>query len=521
MADDTTGRPIGDLDRDIFKAYRCVNLTTSQTVAQSDSLASGEIVLYPLNDGVYRLQIWGYDTEGNGKEDINPQTIRFIVYASQLLVPGNRWYMMTVPRPIQFRWDEFLADSLIKLFRWNNQENRYLPVLYDGTEAQKMGAAFWIFPTGPLKLDARGYPQATAGDSLITDIETGWNQVGLPVGYKTLWRDMSFYSQTANRTMSLEQAVADKIISPAVYWYRHNKKLQGYEWATIDTVSANPWRGYWFKSNHDGQLIFTHKPAFQTIQQTVAEDSTQNLARNSTDWEVAISLRNEIYMDARNVFGISQTGKDYPVFEPPHFADFCSFFFESEFGPLTRNLQAPFKDFDEVKTWDITVESRNGQLEHELNWSMGQSKGNIPFLYLVDLQKEEIINMAEQSRYLFTPEKGTYHFVIYATQDASFSPKIIPLEFKLSQNYPNPFNPKTTIRFGIPENADGQRVTLKVFNVLGQEIATLIDQDLSMGYHEVEWNSTNRSGQMVSSGVYFYNLSTGKETIVRKMILVR
>jgi len=234
-----------------------------------------------------------------------------------------------------------------------------------------------------------------------------------------------------------------------------------------------------------------------------------------------ITLQNEFYIDNKNIFGISAKRNASPVYEPPHIGEYCSFHFEREFGPLTRSMLPPFESFDDVRTWDVTVESRRISLEHELSWPAGRIDNNMLYLYLVDPQREEIINMSEQNRYPFKPENGIYNFIIYATQDASFSPKIVPLEFKLAQNYPNPFNPETTIRFGIPESADGRRVTLRVFNVLGQEIATLVDRNLAMGYHEVTWNSTNHSGQLVSSGVYFYNLSTGKETIVRKMILVR
>ena len=100
--------------------------------------------------------------------------------------------------------------------------------------------------------------------------------------------------------------------------------------------------------------------------------------------------------------------------------------------------------------------------------------------------------------------------------------QLIPNQFELSQNYPNPFNPSTTIRFAIPENAN---VKLRVYNLLGEEITTLFNGDMSAGYHSVDWNAS-RNGRQLSSGVYFYSIDatgvSGKEFIsTKKMILLK
>ncbi|MDT3697487.1 MAG: T9SS type A sorting domain-containing protein [Ignavibacterium sp.] len=89
----------------------------------------------------------------------------------------------------------------------------------------------------------------------------------------------------------------------------------------------------------------------------------------------------------------------------------------------------------------------------------------------------------------------------------------IPESFQLFQNYPNPFNPSTRIQYAINST---QYVTLKVYDVLGNEIAALVDEYKSAGTYEVEWSPTN-----LSSGVYFYQLNAGELVQVRKMILLR
>jgi hypothetical protein len=88
-------------------------------------------------------------------------------------------------------------------------------------------------------------------------------------------------------------------------------------------------------------------------------------------------------------------------------------------------------------------------------------------------------------------------------------------DFDLSQNYPNPFNPVTTIKYSIPE-VEGSRVQLKIYDVLGNEIETLVNEAKPTGTYELTWNAAN-----LPSGVYFYQLRAGSLVQTRKMILLK
>ena len=94
-----------------------------------------------------------------------------------------------------------------------------------------------------------------------------------------------------------------------------------------------------------------------------------------------------------------------------------------------------------------------------------------------------------------------------------------PTEFRLEQNYPNPFNPSTTIQFQIPDDNTGVR--LVVYNIMGQEVKTLIDETKRAGVYKAVWNGTNNRGIQVSSGVYFCRLVAGKFVHTKKLVLVR
>jgi flagellar hook assembly protein FlgD len=90
---------------------------------------------------------------------------------------------------------------------------------------------------------------------------------------------------------------------------------------------------------------------------------------------------------------------------------------------------------------------------------------------------------------------------------------VLPAKFRLEQNYPNPFNPVTKIRFAI-EKVD--RVKLEIYSITGQKIATLVDQRMKAGQHEIEWNASQ-----VASGVYFYKFYYGSLNMTKKMVLIR
>ena len=93
----------------------------------------------------------------------------------------------------------------------------------------------------------------------------------------------------------------------------------------------------------------------------------------------------------------------------------------------------------------------------------------------------------------------------------------IPRQFNLYQNYPNPFNPVTKIRFSIPSTLENrQSVSLKIYDILGKEIAVLVNENLLPGTYETEWNASN-----YSSGIYFYSLLTDNFTQTRKMVLIK
>ena len=94
----------------------------------------------------------------------------------------------------------------------------------------------------------------------------------------------------------------------------------------------------------------------------------------------------------------------------------------------------------------------------------------------------------------------------------------IPLKYILHQNYPNPFNPITTLQYDLPENG---LVNVTVYDMLGRQVKTLINQTQEAGYKSVIWNATTDYGKPVSAGVYLYQIQAGEYISTKKMVLLK
>ena len=98
------------------------------------------------------------------------------------------------------------------------------------------------------------------------------------------------------------------------------------------------------------------------------------------------------------------------------------------------------------------------------------------------------------------------------------SSSAIPETFALHQNFPNPFNPITTLGYGLPKGSD---VRLAIFDMLGNEVATLVNSHQQAGFKSVQWDGTGSMGRAVSAGVYLYRIEAGEFVETKKMLLLK
>jgi len=165
-----------------------------------------------------------------------------------------------------------------------------------------------------------------------------------------------------------------------------------------------------------------------------------------------------------------------------------------------------------IGNFDVTAQSVNPEFSKTGTWYDYFSGDS---LEVTDTRAPRTIRPGEFQIYtsvqLPTPEPG----IVTSMED--HSPRV-PRTFDLHQNYPNPFNPSTRILFEVPA---GGMVTLKIYSVLGEEVAVLEEGNRAAGPHAVEWNGMTKDGRFAPAGVYFAHLSIGERSKTIKMILLR
>ncbi|UCE07537.1 MAG: VCBS repeat-containing protein, partial [bacterium] len=174
-----------------------------------------------------------------------------------------------------------------------------------------------------------------------------------------------------------------------------------------------------------------------------------------------------------------------------------------------------------ILQWTIsnTVNFYGFQVERSLDGIHFQKVGFVP-----------ILNNSHQTRYYQWSAKalapGIYYYrlkMLKADGTFEFSSVLevnigLPSDYALSQNYPNPFNQTTTIRYTLPKP---DRVTIKIYNLLGHEVRTLVEMPKEAGYHAVDWDGKDKMATQVAAGIYFYIMKSSDFKDFKKLLLLR
>ena len=115
-------------------------------------------------------------------------------------------------------------------------------------------------------------------------------------------------------------------------------------------------------------------------------------------------------------------------------------------------------------------------------------------------------------------QKSDFYVVSFKNALTSWTGMVLPEKTALNGNFPNPFNPSTTISYSL---AKQENVDLKIYNIRGQLVKTLVNEAQDAGNYSVEWNGSDNNSNRVSSGIYFYKFETSVGTEVKRMVLMK
>jgi len=423
-------------------------------------------------------------------------------------VPAERYIMVSVPANLSNTsingvvGDELgEADPTIwRSFKWINgayQENA-------GNLA--LGSAVWLISKEGASINtSNGYSTALLSGKTI-NLSNGWNQVGNPYNFPIQLTDDS--------QVQLSTTVEQKL-----YQY------SGGENYTESTI-MQPGSGYWIFSSGSGTIKIN--PIFGFI------SSDKQLASKTTvGWKATIEVVAGLQRDKVTAFGLhpeASNGYDRRDFhEPPVIGEYISAYFKHpEAGSLNEDIRLEGED---LYTWPLAIETNQ----------RGIAEISIPDIYgipnylevkLYDPVSRIVYNMRNEASIRITSQGSEYPYYLELLvgsseqiEDQLDAMGIVPSTFELAQNIPNPFNPVTNIRVSIVEEAN---VTLKVYNLLGEEINTLaLNRSLSKGNHRFIWAGKDDNGNPLPSGVYLYRMEVNSPhghqlyQSTKKMVLMK
>jgi hypothetical protein len=181
----------------------------------------------------------------------------------------------------------------------------------------------------------------------------------------------------------------------------------------------------------------------------------------------------------------------------------------TDFDVYSAQIELDIEDglsFKEIKNsernWQILTNNIDGKIQISM---FGVEPLSNDELEIVIQKNQEFLNSGLRGRITLNESTGS--------ELSELMVNSLPEKFQLLQNYPNPFNPSTNIKFTLPEQSI---VRLTIFNMLGQEVATLVNETKKAGVHTVNWNASS-----VASGVYIYSLSVGNKVFTKRMMLIK
>lgn len=336
------------------------------------------------------------------------------------------------------------------------------------------GRGYWAkFPNSQVQYIAGS---ARTYDSLI--VSAGWNMVG----------SISFPVDTAG-IVSVPAGIRSSL------WF-------GYDLGYVAAEQIMPGRAYWVKVSAAGlfHLVSGPEPARPVQPSPGLEGTSTFTLTDASGQRQMLFIGTEAHIALPlEMYELPPAGPEGTLdvrFESQRMLELASDDAHAEYPVLIRSVAYP-----------ITLEwSINETMEGQFEVRDGLTGAMIAPQKISGTGQLTIANPS-LSKLIITKTAGSF-----------------PAEFALSQNFPNPFNPSTNLRFSLPQQS---HVRLAIYNLLGQEIAVLVDEDKAAGYHTIVWHGTNVHGNPVGSGVHFYRIEArpadggSRFVTLRKMILMK
>lgn len=376
-----------------------------------------------------------------------------------------------------------------------------------GNDQLVPGLGYWFRQIGVLDTldmgEIRTWPTDTA---FAITLYSGWNIIGSPYYFP----------------VRIDPNQLDPNIS-SFYGQKAGAGPAGTGWDTLLSLTSHalePWKGYAVYFNGASPTDFT----------TIYLDPKTPLAPappQPGDWQANLRLiqgQKEVGTVRLGQNALSREGVDlYDAKQVPFYSKKAALLVS---GEENRWLVSDMRSSESaLSMWRLKIDVGSSQ-PLRLTWTKPVLSGPSMSMILKDVVTGEIVNMAEVNQHNINgvEQMPPGRFVIYFGQADAVAGAVaadlstMPISYRVYQNYPNPFNPNTTISFDIPRPG---HVQLAIYNLLGQQVRTIVDNQLATGSYRRDWDGRDESGTAVASGIYFARLITSDYVGTTKMMLLK
>ena len=405
-------------------------------------------------------------------------------------VKRNKWKLISWPgQPKDVRLSVSELEKGHVFLDWNSIKNKY-----ETPEEIHLGKAYWFrhIYNEPV-LFQEDTSTALSLENFVITLDRGWNLIGSPFAFPV--------------TFEKDSNVTDPITYDEKGWTGYQTELF-------------PWNGY---------AVYTDiNSAELTLIPFSESDSSRARALRNEEWYINIKLESQNYINHSAEIGRRKYAKDVlDMFDTPVFPEIDNALSVS----MDLNGAKSFKYMRDVRSIDESNGVWNLKLDAHKNERKISVSGHLRGLdhkistAIIDIPDRKIIyNFLEKGLEIVKESQVSYDLkLIVGDEDFVFNTaeailNDIPEKFSLSQNYPNPFNPVTRMDYTLPKRS---RVVISIYNVLGQEVKTIINREQEYGYHSITWDGIDNRGKQMSSGVYFARMNSNSFSQTKKMLLVK
>lgn len=423
--------------------------------------------------------------------------------------PG--WNLISIPvKPENPLASAIIGDDIPQYFLFKYMNNNY-----STADSMKLGKGYWLGIETAATVDVTGTALASNDTS---SINAGWNLIASPF-IRDYQKSLVYFLK--NDTLANPQTAVN------LGWIQNNYYTYdktGNSYISKDTLTL--WNGYWFAALvNDLKMIFW----YDSTSGNPPADKLEKIVNPVNDWFVTIKAGMNGNHDNLLEFGVNSFATDgfdveYDNAKPPispvngaietyfNYTNWSAYF-----NKYARDIKSPFVSPQSGKSWMFNFRATaNGSVN--INWAdiLQQIPEEIRNKYSFTLTGFGIsspLNMLTLFGHQFQAAAGEVYTFTINSSLTGVEDDLTKYSFLLNQNYPNPFNPSTRISYTLPATA---YVTLKVFDILGNEVENLVNNIKEAGYHEVTFNANN-----LSNGVYFYELKAGDMRSVKKLMLLK